>query len=87
MADRPPFPTPPPDFPSGGAPLWRSRRLWHPIGYTFTGLWMLGVLLVTGGNSRHPLFDYIFIVPLAAWIGGVIVAMLVKRRLGPRHGN
>jgi hypothetical protein len=73
----------PPRSPANAAPpLWRSRRLWHPIGYAFTGLWMLGVLLVTGGNSRNPLFDYIFVVPLATWILGLIVAALIKRRLG-----
>ncbi|MEQ8696254.1 MAG: hypothetical protein RLT05_06800 [Bauldia litoralis] len=55
--------------------------MWHPIGYTFTGLWMLGILFATGGNSRHPLFDYIFAVPLAAWILGLLVSFLVKRRL------
>lgn len=82
MASRPTDPQPPPDARLGdSAPLWRSRRLWHPIGYAVTGLWMLGVLLVTGGNSRHPLFDYIFVVPLAAWIIGLIVAFLIKRRI------
>lgn len=42
---------------------------------------MLAVLALTGGNSRHPLFDYIFAVPLAAWILGLIVAALIKRRV------
>ena len=84
MASPPTDPAPPPGtpVPREGAPLWRNRRLWHPIGYAFTGLWMLGVLAITGGNSRHPLFDYIFVVPLAAWILGLVVAYLIKRRFG-----
>jgi hypothetical protein len=86
MPDRPPTPAPPHPAP-GEPPLWRSRRLWHPVGYAFTGLWILGVLLVTGGNARHPLFDYIFAVPLAAWIGGLIAAALVKRRRRPGAGG
>jgi hypothetical protein len=80
MPPRPTTTEPPP-------PLWRSRRLWYPVGYTATGLWMLGVLVVTGGDSRHPLFDYIFIVPLAAWLVGVLAAALVKRRFGRGNGR
>ena len=62
---------------------WRSRRLWHGIGYAVSAAWMVFVLARTGGDVRHPLFDYLFIVPLGLWGAGIGVAWLLKR-LAPR---
>ncbi len=58
---------------------WRNRTVWYRVGYALTVLWMLGIVLTTNGNMADPLFDFIFIVPLAAWIVGVTVARLINR--------
>ena len=89
MPDEPPRDDADPGSHAGrpaAAPLWRSRRLWHTIGYIATGLWIVGVLFVTRGDSRHPLFDTIFLVPLGFWVAGLIAAALVTRALARRDG-
>lgn len=59
---------------------WRSRVLWHGLGYAVSAAWMLYVVVATGNDVRAPLFSYIFAVPLALWIGGLLVARLLRRR-------
>ena len=59
---------------------WTGRRLWHRIGYALTAAWMVYVIYATGKDVEHPLFAYIFVVPLAGWIAGLVVASLIKRR-------
>lgn len=66
--------------PIGPGPTWRSGKLWHRIGYAFTAIWIVGIILVTGQDVTHPLFDLIFIVPLGFWIVGLTIANLLKRR-------
>ncbi len=44
---------------------------------------MLYVLWATGGDPKAPLFDYIFVVPLAGWIVGLGLARLLRRRQDP----
>ena len=61
---------------------WRSRTLWQTVGYTLSAAWMLFVLVQTGGNVSHPLFDYIFIVPLVLWSAGLAIAWIVRKLLG-----
>ena len=39
---------------------------------------MLVVLAVTNADLGHPFFDYIFSVPLAVWIGGVVISQIVR---------
>lgn len=56
------------------------RLLWHRIGYILSAIWVGGVLYVTDGNVRHPLFNYIFIVPLVGWVVGLLIARLFSRR-------
>ncbi|HLI10496.1 MAG TPA: hypothetical protein VKY65_02760 [Alphaproteobacteria bacterium] len=58
---------------------WRSRLVWQRIGYVLTAAWMIGILAATNENVRDPLFQFIFIVPLAGWIIGVVVGRLVTR--------
>ena len=58
---------------------WRSRRLWHSVGYVGSAAWMIGVVAITGRDVSHPLFRYVFIVPLAGWIVGLAVARLLSR--------
>jgi hypothetical protein len=54
------------------------------VGYGLTAAWMVGVLVYTDGDFRHPVFDTLFIVPLAAWVVGLTVARLVRRFRGSR---
>lgn len=62
---------------------WRSRALWLRGGYAATSLWMIAVLVITRQDPRHPLFQLIFIVPLAGWILGIAAAKLIKRLWPP----
>ncbi|MGF1641373.1 MAG: hypothetical protein ACFCUO_10540 [Rhodospirillales bacterium] len=65
---------------------WRSRRTWTIVGHFGTAAWMLFVLARTGGDVADPLFDLIFVVPLAAWVSGLAVARIV-RALRERDGR
>jgi len=58
----------------------RARPRWRPIGAWLTAAWFALVLVVSEGRITHPLFDYIFTVPLAAWIVAFLVARVVARR-------
>jgi hypothetical protein len=49
-------------------------------GYVATAAWVGFVLAASGGDSAHPLFDYIFLVPLAGWIIGMIVARIIGKK-------
>ena len=64
------------------APLLLSRRFWQPLGYALSAAWMVGILIVTDGNSRAPLFNYIFIVPLIGWAVGIALGFLIRRLRG-----
>jgi len=64
---------------------WRSQRLWHTAGYVVSAAWMVFVLVVSEGQITHPLFDYIFIVPLGIWIVGLAIARLLRRFAAPRE--
>ena len=59
----------------GGA---RRPIPWTKVGYGLTALWMLIVLGVTGNDVTHPFFNYIFAVPLAVWIGALVLGRLWK---------
>ncbi len=54
---------------------------WTKVGYGLTAAWMVVVLGITGNDVTHPLFDYIFSVPLAVW-AAVLALGYVLRRLG-----
>jgi hypothetical protein len=58
---------------------WRSRLLWQRIAFTLTAAWMIGVLGITGEDVHHPLFQYIFIVPLVLWSAGLVIGRVVAR--------
>jgi len=75
-ADPPPDERPPVD--------WRSRTIWTRLGYIASAAWMLFVVVYTGNDVAHPLFDYIFTVPLVGWGLGLAAAWLL-RRLAPRR--
>ena len=63
---------------------WRSRRMWVGIGYFASAAWMLFVVVKTGGNAGHPLFDYIFIVPIGMWAVGLALAWMIRKIAGPQ---
>ena len=63
---------------------WRSRSFWQPVGYGLTALWMIGILSITQEDVRHPLFSLIFVVPLAGWIIGIVVARVIARYWPPQ---
>ncbi len=65
--------------PPPAPPFWRSRKLWHALGYAVSAAWMVYVLIETKGDARAPLFNYIFVGPLALWGGGLLVAAILKR--------
>ncbi len=56
----------------------RAPIPWIKVGYGLTALWMLVVLWITGNDVAHPLYNYIFGVPLAAWAGVVAVNHILK---------
>lgn len=58
---------------------WRGRRLWQGIGYFASAAWMVYVLTASGGDIEHPLFDYIFVVPIGMWAGGLAVAWAIRK--------
>jgi len=63
---------------------WRNKRSWHLAGVILTALWLTGVAIRTGGDPAHPLFTYIFIVPLAGWLLLLGATHLIERRRGGR---
>ena len=52
------------------------------MGYLLTAGWVGFILAATGGDSKNPLFDYIFIVPLAGWIIGMLIARIIAKKSG-----
>jgi hypothetical protein len=52
------------------------------LGYLLTAVWIVYILMVTKGDMKQPMFDYIFVVPLAGWIIGMIIAHFVRKRAG-----
>ena len=48
------------------------------VGYVLTAAWIVMVVMETDGNMEHPLFNYIFLVPLAGWIAAMIGAGTVR---------
>ena len=57
---------------------WRSPQFWRIVGYIGSAAWMVFVLMRTGGDVEDPLFELIFVVPLAAWIAGLVLARIIK---------
>ena len=52
------------------------------MGYLLTAAWVGFILAASGGDTNHPLFDYIFVVPLACWIIGMIIARIIAKKTG-----
>ncbi len=68
---------------------WRSRQFWMIVGYIGSAAWMLFVLAHTGGDVDDPFFELIFVVPLTAWIVGLVLARIIKalRERSDNPGN
>ena len=62
---------------------WRDKRSWHLAGIVLTAIWLTGIALKTGGDPAHPLFRYIFIVPLVGWL----LLLGLQHWLDRRHGS
>jgi len=62
---------------------WRDPRQWQVAGVIGTVIWLTHVALKTGFDPGHPLFDYIFIVPLAGWLIIVAICSRLRRRQPP----
>lgn len=59
--------------------MWRSKIFWHRIGYGLTSIWFVFILWKSGADPSHAWFRYMFIVPLAGWVLGLVVAAIVRR--------
>ena len=60
----------------------KSPVFWSRLGYVVSAAWMIGILVLTGGDTRHPMFEYIFIVPLVGWVLGLLIGGAIKRARG-----
>ena len=59
---------------------WRERTTWVRAGWIATALWIIYVLEATKLDKAHPLFNYIFLVPLAGWMLALAIERLVRGR-------
>ena len=64
---------------SAARPWWRRKEPVQRIGYILSAVWMAGIVIVTNGDTGHVLFNFIFTVPLAGWIIGLVAAALLRR--------
>ncbi len=60
-------------------PWWRQKEPVHRIGYILSAIWMAGIVIATNGDTGHFLFNFIFTVPLAGWVIGLVAAALLRR--------
>jgi len=80
-----------PPWPSGSRPVivgvmsvnWRNPRTWQVLGIIATGIWLSYVGMSTGFDPTHPLFDYIFIVPIAGWLPVIFIIRRLERSAAP----
>lgn len=56
---------------------------WQTVGMYLTAIWMFCVVAYTNADRQHPLFDYIFSVPLLGWIAAVLVNRRIERKRRP----
>lgn len=64
---------------------WRNIRFWHWLGIAGTVIWISFVSLTTAFDPAHPLFDFIFLVPIVGWILiGVRIRDIRRRSAGRR---
>jgi hypothetical protein len=56
---------------------------WRRAGWIATVLWVIYVYETTKGDPAHPLFNYIFLVPLSLWAIFILAARLLRDRTPP----
>jgi len=80
MPEQPPE-TPESGRPSGTQPLpwWRRKEIVEKIGYILSAIWMGAIVVITKGDIKHYLFNFIFTVPLIGWVIGLGIAALLRR--------
>ncbi len=52
-----------------------------------TVVWLTHVAIQTDGDPKHPLFDFIFTVPLVGWLALILIWRLIERRGGGSGGD
>lgn len=56
---------------------WHDRTTWVRAGWVATALWVIYVLEKSHMDKAHPLFNYIFLVPLVGWTVALIAERLI----------
>ncbi len=57
---------------------WRERTTWVRAGWVATALWMIYVWEESKFDPEHPLYNYIFLVPLAGWTVALIAERILR---------
>ena len=60
---------------------------WRRAGWIATVLWVIYVYETTKGDPAHPLFNYIFLVPLSLWLFFILARRLMRERAPPPDAN
>ncbi|RCK47645.1 hypothetical protein TH25_15290 [Thalassospira profundimaris] len=73
--------------PAGQNPETRDKKLpnghyFKIMGYLLTACWVGYIVMITQGDTSHPMFDYIFSVPLVCWIVGMVIAHFIRKKAG-----
>ncbi len=56
---------------------------WRRAGWIATVLWVIYVYETTKGDPAHPLFNYIFLVPLSLWLLFILARRFMRERAPP----
>ena len=57
---------------------WHGRTTWVRMGWVATALWVIYVFEESKFDKAHPLFNYIFLVPLAGWTLALIAELILR---------
>ena len=57
---------------------WRERTTWVRAGWVATVLWIIYVWEESKFDPEHPLYNYVFLVPLAGWTVALIVERILR---------
>ncbi len=57
-----------------------GRHIWPTVCMYLTAIWLFAVVAITNGDQAHPLYEYIYIVPLAVWLAAIAFNKIKQRR-------